>query len=106
MAIVATNVLQLYTASFLYPWFLINIKLEVQFFLSFPNFNDLNAFFPNSIGPWPQLQKHRKIHVVDYKSQNYTCNLGHAIERSSKILKFGNSNLKDNQKSRNLVIQI
>ena len=28
---------------------------------NFPNFDDPNAFFPNSTGPWPRLQKGRKI---------------------------------------------
>ena len=42
-------------------------KIEVQFFLtasSFPNFDGPNAFFPNSAGPWPWLQKGRKIPAI------------------------------------------
>ena len=39
-------------------------QMAVQFFKTasnFPNIDDPNAFFPNSTGPWPRLQKGRKI---------------------------------------------
>ena len=39
-------------------------KIAVQFFQTasnFPNFDGQNAFFPNSTGPWPRLQKGKKI---------------------------------------------
>ena len=41
-------------------------KMGVQFFktaLSFPNFYGPNDFSQNSTGPWPHLQKGRKICV-------------------------------------------
>ena len=41
-------------------------QMAVQFFYTasnFPNFDDPNAFFPNSTGPWSPLQKGRKIPV-------------------------------------------
>ena len=41
--------------------------MAVQFFQTasdFPNFDDPNAFIPNSAGPWSQIQKGRKICVV------------------------------------------
>ena len=42
-------------------------KMAVQIFnteSSFRNFDGLIAFFPNSTGPWLQLQKGRKIPVI------------------------------------------
>ena len=44
------------------------LKMAVQFFWalsSFPNFDGPNAFSRNSTGPWPRLQKGRKITVDD-----------------------------------------
>ena len=32
---------------------------------NFPNFDDLNAFFPNSTGPWPDLGKVGKSLSLD-----------------------------------------
>ena len=44
-------------------------KKAVQFFKTasnFPNFDGQNVFFlPNSTGPWPGLQKGKKIPAVD-----------------------------------------
>ena len=58
-AIKATNMLQLYTARYGFNQF----RMAFQFFSAsdFPKFGP-NAFFPtNSTGPWPRLQKGRKI---------------------------------------------
>ena len=47
-------------------------EMVVQFFStasSFPNFDGLNAFFPSSTGPWPDLKKGRKISVMIYLHQ-------------------------------------
>ena len=35
---------------------------------SFSNFDGLNVFSPISTGPWPQLQKGRKIPEIKQKS--------------------------------------
>ena len=43
--------------------------MAVQFFKTasnFPNFDDPNVFPPNSTGPWPQLQKGRKIPALNF----------------------------------------
>ena len=57
--------LQLYTANFLYPRFLINLKWRSSSFRLHQVFPTLidgpNDIFPNSTGPWPGLQKGRKI---------------------------------------------
>ena len=56
---IATNILQLNTANFLYMYIFNPFEMAVQFFRllsSFPNF-DANAFFPNSTGPWPDFRK-------------------------------------------------
>ena len=42
-------------------------EMAVQVFLNcmkIPNFDGLNDVFPNSTGPWPRLQKGRKIPVI------------------------------------------
>ena len=51
---------------FLYPWFLISLKLRSSSFRLHQAFSTLMVqmlFFPNSTNPWPQLQKGRKIPV-------------------------------------------
>ena len=54
-----------YSFTLLISWMVITpFKMVVQFFKtasSFPNFNGPNVFPPNSPGPWPRLQKGRKI---------------------------------------------
>ena len=51
-------------------------KMAVEFFKTastFPNFDDSNAFFPNSTSPWPRLQKGRKI--IGYLNFGLSLNL-------------------------------
>ena len=58
----ATNMLQLCTANFLYPWFSINLKWwssSLRLHQVFPT-----SFFPNSTDPWSQLQKGRTILIM------------------------------------------
>ena len=58
-----------YLESFLYPWFLINVKLRSSSFrLHQVVYDGPNAFFPNSTGPWPLLQKGKKIPAQAYLS--------------------------------------
>ena len=84
MAIEAINMLQLCTANFLYPWFLINLKLRSSSFRLHQDFStlmDQMLFFPNSTGHWPQLQKGGYIYL------SYDVRSGSDITPCNKIHK-------------------
>ena len=60
MAIEATNMLQFYTAIFLYPWLEINLKLRSSSFRLhqvFPTIEGPNAFFQIQQAPGPDFRK-------------------------------------------------
>ena len=59
------HMLQLNTANFLYGLSISNGSPVLLDCIKFPTFDGLNDIFQNSIGPWPLLQKGRKIPAYD-----------------------------------------
>ena len=57
------HMLQLYTANFFYGFNPFKSSPVLLDCIKFPNFDGSNYIFPNSIGPWPPIQKGRKIPV-------------------------------------------